>query len=281
MGNNKSSFRNILKAGLIGLMVVVINFIPFEKIFDASSTTEEVGNIPSIYFIPMFFIYSLIALAFSNIKSNLNLGKRVAFITLFTFFFTIDTLLTSMEGSYYIENYPLVFKLIDGFLKTLLIMLGIFYLWKQVNITIDTKEHVNKYFKSRSIFSWTWRFITVLILSFVIYMILGAIAFPLTGPYMEELIEIPSILENFTITILRGFAYLLVTLPIIIFWKKSNTSLFLNLTLINILLYPVLGYVFAYFFPVMFRIIDGIVLSLHVAALSWLFVRLLKHGSTI
>jgi hypothetical protein len=273
--------RNIAKASLIGLLIVAVNLIPLKEIFGITSTIREAGVMPTIYLIPMFFVYGFIALAFSNIKNNLNLGKGGAFITVFSFLFTIDILLTNIEGNFYIENYPLAFNLIYGFLKTTLITIGVFCLWKQEDAAIDAKELITSYFESRSIPSWTWRLATVLILSFIIYMILGAIAYPLTGPYMEELIEIPSMLANFTVTMLRGVAYLLVTIPIIIFWKESSKNLFLTLALINILLYPVLGYVFAYFFPAMFRLIDGVVLTLHVTAMSWLQTKLLKRGGII
>ena len=277
---SNSLIKNITKASLIGLLAVIINYIPLEKIIGIPSTVGVAGAMPTIYYIPMFFIYGLIALVFANIKSNLSLGKGTAFIVVFSFFFTIDTLLSSLEGNFFIDNYPLAFNLLHGFIKTIIITFGICYLWKQEDTTINITAHVKNYFKSRSLFSWIWRFITILILSFIIYVILGALAYPITGPYMEKLIKIPSMLENFTITILRGIAYLLVTLPIIIFWKNSSKSLFLNLALINILLYPVLGYAFSYFFPVVFRLTDGLVLSLHVTSLSWLQTKLLKKLKT-
>ena len=273
--------RDVAKASLIGLLIVVINLIPLKEVFGITPTIREAGVMPRIYLIPMFFVYGFIALAFSNIKNNLDIGKKGAFITVFAFFFTVDVLLTNLEGNLFIENYPLVFNLIYGFLKTMLITIGILYFWKQEDAVNDAKEQIINHFKSRSMSSWTWRLATVLILSFMIYIILGAIAYPLTGPYMERLIEVPSMLANFTVTMLRGFAYFLVTLPIIIFWKESSKNLFLNLALINILLYPVLGYVFAYFFPAMFRLIDGVVLTLHVTAMSWLQTRLLRRGSSI
>lgn len=111
-------------------------------------------------------------------------------------------------------------------------------------------------------------------------MILGAITYPLTGHYLENgIFKMPTMLEFFTITMLRSVFYLLVTLPFIIFWKSSQKSLFLYLSIINILIYPVLGDGFAYFWPVMYRLIDGIVLAPHAILMSWLYTTILKKGT--
>lgn len=276
MSNDKSLWVNLFKACLIGLLVIAIKLIPLETIFNITVSTQEGGTMPSYYFIPMFFVYGIIALEFANIKRNLNIGKKGAFIIILLFFFVIDTLLSKLEGNFFIEDYPLLFNIGSGLFENILITIGIFCLWGQEDIKVNAKEKVKDYFVSRSIFSWIWRVILVLILSFIIYMIIGAIAYPLTGPYMEKLIVIPSMFENFSIQILRGIAYLIVTVPIIIFWKKSERSLFLNLLFINILLYPVLGYAFTYYFPLMFRLLDGVVLSLHMIAFSWLMIKFLK-----
>lgn len=247
MSINKSLSSHILKAALIGLLVVVIKLIPFEAILGISASTGEGVAKPAFYFIPMLFIYGIVALELANIKSKLNIGKKGAFIIIFVFFFVIDTLLSKLEGNFFIEDYPIIFNLSIGFLENILTTIGIFYLWKQEDIMSNTKEKIVEYLKSRSVLSWIWRIVIVLILSFIIYMIIGAMAYPFTGPYMEKLIRVPSMFENFSIQILRGIAYILVTVPIIIFWNESQRSLLLNLILINILLYPVLGYAFSYF----------------------------------
>ena len=73
-------------------------------------------------------------------------------------------------------------------------------------------------------------------------------------------------------------ALLLVILPLIIFWSSSKRSLFLYLALILIIQYPLLGDGLAYFWPVMYRFVDGIVLALQVTIMSWLYVTMLWKG---
>ena len=278
MDSNKFLSNNIFKATLVGLLVVIVNLIPLEKILGI--TLGDLGVMPTIYLIPMFFVYSLIALVFSKMKNNLNLEKKGAFVVIFSFLFVINVLLTSIEGNFYLSNFPFIFTLIYGFTLALLITLSISYLWKQDDNPVNVKEEIRLYFSSRSIFSWIWKSIVVLFLFYVFIMILGAITYPLTGHYVENgIFKMPTMLELFSITMLRSIFYLLVTLPFIIFWKSSQKSLFLYLSLINILIYPVLGDGFAYFWPVMYRLIDGIVLATHAILMSWLYTTILKKGT--
>ena len=82
----------------------------------------------------------------------------------------------------------------------------------------------------------------------------------------------------FAITQFRSLVYILVTLPFIIFWNASKRNLFLYLALILIIQYPLLGDGLAYFWPAMYRLVDGIVLTLQVTVMSWLYVKLLSKG---
>jgi hypothetical protein len=68
-------------------------------------------------------------------------------------------------------------------------------------------------------------------------------------------------------------------LPFIVFWKSNKKDLFLYLVLINIIQYPLLGDgVGAFTWPVMYRVIDIIVLALQLTSMSWLYVTLLSKG---
>ena len=55
-------------------------------------------------------------------------------------------------------------------------------------------------------------------------------------------------------------------------------KLFLLLCLINIFQYPLLGDGLAYWWPPMYRLFDGIVLSIHVISMSFLYIAILKKG---
>ena len=91
---------------------------------------------------------------------------------------------------------------------------------------------------------------------------------------------VPSMGTLFAITQFRSLVYILVTLPFVIFWKASKRDLFLYLALINVIQYPLLGDGLAYWWPVMYRLTDGIVIALQVIIMSWLYVTMLWKGET-
>lgn len=118
-------------------------------------------------------------------------------------------------------------------------------------------------------------------------MIFSIVAYPFNQVYLDDAMntlgmEIPSMGKLIAITQFRSFFYILVTLPFIIFWKSSKKELFLYLALINIIQYPLLGDgVGSYFWPAMYRFIDGLVITLQVTSMNWLYVSLLWKGKKI
>jgi hypothetical protein len=214
-------------------------------------------------------------------KKNLNASKRGAFFIIFAFHYSIASFLPELEGKIYLPDFPFLQTLIGGFILALAVVLLIFYLWKQEdNPEAKVGQQIKSYFSSRSVMSWVWRFFLVWLLFYILTMIISMVAYPFTKPYLDDPINtlgmvIPSMATLFAITQFRSLIYILVTLPFIIFWKCSKKDLFLHLALINVIQYPLLGDGLAYFWPVMFRLPDGIVLALQVTIMSWLYVTML------
>jgi hypothetical protein len=129
--------------------------------------------------------------------------------------------------------------------------------------------------------SWVWRFFVVWLLFFVVTMIFSIVALPFNQPYLDDAantlgMTVPSMGALFAITQFRSLVYILVTLPFIVFWRSGKRELFLYLALINVLQYPLLGTGLAYYWPVMYRLIDVIVLTLQITVMSWLYVTMLR-----
>ncbi len=267
------NLKDILKSSLVGLMAVIISVITPS----IPSITNLFGEMPKIYLILIFFIYTSIAFVYSRIKKNLKVSKQGAFFIIFSFHFIISVFLVNIEGNFYLENYPFLPILLQGFILSLAVVLLIFYLWKQDD---NSKSgQVKSYFASRSIISWIWRVIVVILLFFILTVIVGMISMSITGgALVEDLMKVPSFLELFLITTFRSFFFLLVTVPIIIFWKSSKKELFLSLAFITSLIYPILGDGLAYMWPAFYRLIDGTILTLHTIVMSWLYVKMLGKG---
>jgi len=183
-----------------------------------------------------------------------------------------------------LPDFPFIQTLISGFILALAVVSLIFYLWKQEdNPEAKAGQQIKSYFSSRSVMSWVWRFFLVWLLFFVLTVIFSLVALPFNQPYLDDAMntlgmEIPGMGAQFAIFQLRSLIYILVTLPFIVFWKSSKKGLFLYLALINVIQYPLLGDGLAYFWPVMYRLIDGIVLTLQVTTMSWLYVTMLWKG---
>lgn len=258
--------KSLVKAGIIGLLIVA-----FHTLFLVVG-----GEVPMRLSrnILMFFLYSLTALQVLKIKNHLHVKKTTALIIVFVFFFVVDSLMSVLEGNFFIENYDLLHHMSKGFLKSLIVVIGVFVMWQDEGKVL-LLEQMKVYLKTRKPLSWFIRTVLVLLISFVIYMIIGALAYPLTGPLMEATIKIPSLFENFMIQILRGMGFIAVTLPLMALWQKSVKSLWLHLCTSYILFYPILGYSFTFNLPLELRILDGIVLSLHMIAFSLLVVKFL------
>ncbi|MCP4704543.1 MAG: hypothetical protein GY865_08025, partial [candidate division Zixibacteria bacterium] len=271
------TIRNIFKASLVGILVVVITVIPLERFiaqFFGIPFEEFGGKMPTLYLIPLFLIYTAIALVLAKMKKNLNVSKRGVFFIIFAFHYFITSFLGKLEGKIYLPDFPFLQTLISGFVLALAVVSLIFYLWKQEdNPEAEVGQQIKSYFSSRSVMSWVWRFFLVWLLFYVLTMIIGIVAYPFTKSYLDDPMNtlgmvIPSMGTLFLITQFRSLIYILVTLPFIIFWKSSKKDLFLYLALINVIQYPLLGDGLAYFWPVMYRLTDGIVIALQVTIMS-------------
>ena len=284
------TISNIFKASLVGILVVVITVIPFEQFIAqlfGISFEEFGGGMPTLYLIPLFLIYTAIAFVLAKMKKKLNVSKRGAFFIIFAFHYFIVSFLPELEGKIYLPDFPFVQTLISGFILALAVVSLIFYLWKQEdNPEAKAGQQIKSHFSSRSVMSWIWRFFLVWLLFFVLTMIISIVAYPFTKQYLDDAMNtlgmvVPSMGTLFAITQFRSLVYILVTLPFVIFWKASKRDLFLYLALINVIQYPLLGDGLAYWWPVMYRLTDGIVIALQVIIMSWLYATMLGKGKRI
>lgn len=276
--------NDILKASLVGILAVVITIVPLEPFLAqlfGIRFDEFRGGMPTPYLLGWFLIYPAMALVLARMKRNLNVGKRGAFLIVFAFHYVIVSFLPNIEGRVYLPDYQFVQTLVSGFILALAVVALIFYLWKQeANPEASVGQQIRSHFASRSVMGWAWRFFVVWLLFYVVTMVIGIVALPFNQPYLDDAANtlgmvVPSMGTLFAITQFRSLVYILVTLPFVILWKASRRALFLHLALINVIQYPLLGDGLAYWWPVPYRLVDGIVLALQNTAMSWLYVTML------
>jgi hypothetical protein len=281
---------DIFKASLIGILAVIITVIPFEQFISqivGVSYAEFRGGMPTLYLFPLFLIYAAIAFVFAKMKKNLYVSKRGAFLIIFAFHYFIVSFLPNLEGKIYLPDFTFLSAMVSGFILALAVVALVFYLWKQEDHPeVKAGEQIKSHFSSRSLFSWAWRFLLVWILFYIVTMVISIVALPFTGEYLDDPFNtlgmvVPDMGTLFAITQFRSLVYILVTLPLVIFWSSSKKNLFLYLAGILIIQYPLLGDGLAYFWPAMYRLTDGIVLALQISIMSWLYVTLLRKGEKI
>ena len=284
VAESNETVRDLLKASLVGILAVVITVIPFEQFvaqFAGLSYDEFRGGMPTLYLLPIFLIYAAIGLVLARMKQNLNIGRRGAFLIIFAFHYVITSFLGSIEGLIYLPDFTFLSAMTSGLILAGAVVGLIFYLWKQdENPDAKPGEQIKSHFSSRSVLSWVWRFFLVWISFYIVTMIVGIVAMPFNGSYLDDPMNplgmvVPSMGTLFAITQFRSLIYILVILPFIIFWNSSKRASFLYVALILIIQYPLLGDGLAYFWPAMYRLVDGIVLALQATVMSWLYVTLL------
>lgn len=276
--------NDILKASLVGILSVLITVVPLEPFLAqlfGIPFEEFRGGMPTPYLLGWFLIYAAMAFVLARMKRNLYVGKRGAFLIVFAFHYIIVSLLPTLEGKVYLPDFQFVQTLISEFVQALAVVGLIFYLWKQeANPEASVGQLVRSHFASRSVMGWAWRFFVVWLLFYVVTMVLGIVALPFNQPYLDDAANalgmvVPSMGTLFAITQFRSLVYILVTLPFVTLWKASRRALFLHLALINVIQYPLLGDGLAYWWPVPYRLVDGIVLALQITTMSWLYVTML------
>lgn len=279
---------NIFKASLVGILAVVYTVIPLDQFIAQLFRIpfEEFGEeLPTLYLFPLFLIYTAIALVLARMKKNLNVSKRGAVFIIFAFHYFIVAFLPVLEGKIYLPAFQFLPTLINASILALAVVSLIFYLWKQEdNLETKVGQQIKSYFSTRSVMSWIWRFFLVWLLFYILTMVFSIVAYPFNKQYLDDAMKtlgmvIPSMGTLFAITQFRSLIYILVTLPFLVFWKSSKKELFLYLVLVNIIQYPLLGDgVGAFSWPVMYRVIDFIVLALQLTIMSWLYVKMLWRG---
>jgi len=283
--NTKS---NIFKASLVGILVVVITIIPLDQFIARpfGIPVEELGErLPTLYLIPLFLIYTAIAFVLARMKKNLSVSKRGAVFIVFAFHYFIVAFMPVLEGKIYLPAFQFLPTLMSASIVALAVVSLIFYLWKQEdNPEAEVGQQIKSYFSSRSVMSWIWRFFLVWLLFYILTMVFSIVAYPFNKQYLDDAMKtlgmvIPSMGTLFAITQFRSLIYILVTLPFLVFWKSSKKELFMYLALVNVIQYPLLGDgVGAFSWPVMYRVIDFIVLALQLTIMSRLYVTLLSKG---
>jgi len=159
--------------------------------------------------------------------------SRAAALSLFTW--SVYTLNTAIESLAFTSTSA------EGALFTTLSFLpaamfcgtSVAWLFRPVEEGISTPVLAAKeYFRSRKASAWGWRLMLAAVVFVPIYLAFGSLVVPFTGAYFRQQmygLTMPSQTEVLMVLTIRSVLFLLACLPIIVMWRRSMLSLFLNL----------------------------------------------------
>ena len=110
----------------------------------------------------------------------------------------------------------------------------------------------------------------------IIYLVFGAIVAPVVTPYYRRLdfLVLPAMPAVLRVAFTRSVLFLLVSLPVIVAWRRSRRSLMLALGLGHFVAVGLAGLIEATFFPAVLRLTHGVEILAdsvcYAAVLAWL-----------
>jgi hypothetical protein len=120
---------------------------------------------------------------------------------------------------------------------------------------------LNTFFSSRNVSQWYWRFASAVLAYPLIYFTFGLIVQPFIKDfYSQGMYELttPTWGQLIPLQLLRSFIFLLVSLPVVIWWSSSRRGLWLALGFSIFVLTAFMAVITAYWFPWEMRLFHGL-----------------------
>jgi hypothetical protein len=142
---------------------------------------------------------------------------------------------------------------------------------------VTGKGKLFAFFRSRTIREWLWRMAAALLAYPIIYLTFGLLVEPFIREYYASgafELTIPTWGQLIPLQIARSALFLLVCLPVLVWWHGSKPGLWLSLGLSFFLLTAFMAVITAYWFPWQMRLAHGLELfadgMLYAGVLVWL-----------
>ncbi len=138
------------------------------------------------------------------------------------------------------------------------------------------------FLSSRTVSDWLGRFLIILLAYPLTYFLFGLIVRPLIQDfYLQGQFELinPSWGQMIPIQLVRSLLFLLVSLPVIIFWSGSQKGLWLALGFSVFMLTAFLAVFTSYWFPWQLRLYQGLELLADSLVYAWVLIGVIKKKS--
>jgi hypothetical protein len=207
--------------------------------------------------------------------------KSIRVIITFLFIFLGFAVSVTIESSIYSDVPGYSAMMLILFLPSLLAAMVFTVLHKTDDHSVSFAKRLRTFLGHRTIAQWTSKIITVILAFPVVYFLFGIIVSPFVTEYYETEISglalpLPGLI--FLVQLLRSLIFLLITIPIVLYWNSSKRSLIFSLALAHFVMVFAYDIVLAIEMPVELVIIHGIEILGDSLVYSWIFVRLIVPG---
>jgi len=209
----------------------------------------------------LFFGSLILTAGLFLLIKRINGTKFIRFCIIFLFMFIGFGICVSIESSIYsdIETYNLI----------ILVLLLPILLFSLIGSLIDKSQPTSKsfktnainFFKKHSLLQWSWKFLLAIISFPLVYFIFGIIVSPFVTEYYEEIVEwlyIPKPGTIIIVQLVRSTLFLLITIPVILYWTAKRNQFILALGLAHFVMVFAYDIVLAIEMPVKLVLIHGI-----------------------
>jgi hypothetical protein len=133
-------------------------------------------------------------------------------------------------------------------------------------------------FSDRPVSAWWWRFVIAWVSFPLIYYFFGAFAYPLVKDAYQSsdfALEVPSQSLILGAVFTRSLLFLLVTIPILMFWSRSRRCLTFSLGAALAVMVGLVAMVESTWLPTTMRLVHGVEIALDSLVHAWVLVALL------
>jgi len=199
------------------------------------------------------------ALALALVARGLGGGLLPRALALSFFTWVVYTLNTAIESVAFTSTTVegALFTTVSFLLPSIFCATAAAWLFPPVEKKSSLATMAREFFSGRTAGAWVWRVAVAAIVFVPIYLVFGSLVAPLTAQYFQESmygLRLPSQEEILLVLLVRSGLFLLACLPIIITWRRSRRSLFLNL---GFALFVLVGFLYmlgAYYMPLAVRV---------------------------
>jgi hypothetical protein len=137
---------------------------------------------------------------------------------------------------------------------------------------------VREFFARRSTGDWAWRIALAAVIFMPIYLFFGRLVVPFTYEYYQQELAgltAPGWGQILPVLFVRSVLFLVVSLPVLITWRKSRRSLILSLGFALFVLVGALGLIGGYWMPTSVRLYHSLEILADSLVYAWALVLLL------